>query len=99
MNIRPVSDLRNRYPEVEELLKASGEIYLTKNGYGTAVLMDMKRYKELTLKDLPAHAARKNSLKSERGFLSRYADEKLIPLEKNAGRIHAMKKYGGNSNE
>lgn len=99
MNIRPVSDLRNRYPQVEEALKASGEIYLTKNGYGTAVLMDMKRYTELTAKDLPSRAARKNSLKSERGFLSRYADENLIPLEKNAGHIHAMKKYGGNSNE
>lgn len=34
INIRPVSDLRNKYPEIEELvLKEDEEVYLTKNGY------------------------------------------------------------------
>ena len=37
INIRPVSDLRNKYPEIEELvLKEDEAVYLTKNG--TAVL-------------------------------------------------------------
>ena len=36
--IRPVSDLRNKYPDIEAELK-SGPVYLTKNGYGTSVLV------------------------------------------------------------
>ena len=31
INIRPVSDLRNKYPEIEELVLKEGEaVYLTK---------------------------------------------------------------------
>ena len=33
MQIRPVSDLRNKYPEIEEAVLRSGQpVYLTKNG-------------------------------------------------------------------
>lgn len=49
MNIRPVSDLRNKYPEIEELvLKEEEEVYLTKNGYGTMVVMSLEKYSNLT---------------------------------------------------
>ena len=49
MNIRPVSDLRNKYPEIEELvLKEGEEVYLTKNGYGTMVVMSLEKYSNLT---------------------------------------------------
>ena len=41
--IRPVSDLRNKYPEVESEL-ANGPIYLTKNGYGASVIMSADQY-------------------------------------------------------
>ena len=35
LNIRPVSDLRNRFSEVEEDVLSKGEpVFLTKNGYG-----------------------------------------------------------------
>lgn len=38
MNIRPVSDLRNKFPEVEAEVVESGQpVFLTKNGYGTMV--------------------------------------------------------------
>ena len=34
LNIRPVSDLRNKYPEIEDIVLKSGEpVFLTKNGY------------------------------------------------------------------
>lgn len=36
--IRPVSDLRNKYPEVESEIQ-SGPVYLTKNGYGSSVVV------------------------------------------------------------
>jgi len=40
INIRPVSDLRNKFPEIEETVIESNEpVFLTKNGYGTMVLL------------------------------------------------------------
>ena len=48
INIRPVSDLRNKYPEIEELvLKEDEPVYLTKNGYGSMVVMSIGKYSEL----------------------------------------------------
>ena len=48
INIRPVSDLRNKYPEIEELvLKEDEAVYLTKNGYGSMVVMSIERYSKL----------------------------------------------------
>lgn len=98
MNIRPVSDLRNKYAEVEAELKESGAIYLTKNGYGTAVLIGLEEYialkQSLISEEDPSES--KASIDNARGFLSKYANPDLIPLEKNAGKLHAMKKYGLN---
>ena len=49
MNIRPVSDLRNKFPEIEETVLRSGEpVFLTKNGYGSMVLLSLEQYAELT---------------------------------------------------
>lgn len=49
INIRPVSDLRNKFPEIEEtVLKTNSPVYLTKNGYGTMVLMSVEQYSALT---------------------------------------------------
>ena len=47
--IRPVTDLRNRYPEVEGDL-ARGPVVLTKNGYGASVLVSIDLYDELMAK-------------------------------------------------
>ena len=49
MQIRPVSDLRNKYPEVEKLvLEQQQPVFLTKNGYGSMVVMCMEQYAALT---------------------------------------------------
>ena len=49
INIRPVSDLRNKYSEIENIVIQSGEpVYLTKNGYGTMVVMSIEQYSALT---------------------------------------------------
>ena len=49
INIRPVSDLRNKFPEIEELVLKNGEpVYLTKNGYGSMVVMSIEQYVALT---------------------------------------------------
>jgi len=48
IHIRPVSDLRNKYPEIEDLVVKEGEtVYLTKNGYGSMVVMSLEKYAEL----------------------------------------------------
>ena len=48
INIRPVSDLRNKYTEIEKLVLENGEeVYLTKNGYGTMVVMSINKYAEM----------------------------------------------------
>lgn len=49
LNIRPVSDLRNKYPEIEETVLKTGEpVFLTKNGYGSMVVMSLEQYSALT---------------------------------------------------
>ena len=49
MTIRPVSDLRNKFPEIEEVVLNSGEpVFLTKNGYGSMVVMSLDQYSALT---------------------------------------------------
>ena len=48
INIRPVSDLRNKYPEIENLVVKEDEaVYLTKNGYGTMVVMSIERFAKI----------------------------------------------------
>lgn len=49
INIRPVSDLRNKFPEIEEsVINSNSPVFLTKNGYGTMVLMSLEQYSFLT---------------------------------------------------
>ena len=48
INIRPVSDLRNKYPEIEDLVVKEDEaVYLTKNGYGSMVVMSLEKYSNI----------------------------------------------------
>ena len=48
IQIRPVSDLRNRFPEIEKAVSGGEPVYLTKNGYGAMVVMSLEKYGELT---------------------------------------------------
>ena len=48
LNIRPVSDLRNKFTEIEESVKNGEPVYLTKNGYGTMVVVSMEQYAAMT---------------------------------------------------
>ena len=48
-DIRPVSDLRNKYTEIENaVMKEGAPVILTKNGYGAMVVMSLEQYAELT---------------------------------------------------
>lgn len=48
IQIRPVSDLRNRFPEIESLVNEGNPVYLTKNGYGAMVVLSLAQYASLT---------------------------------------------------
>ena len=44
IQIRPVSDLRNKFPEIETLVNSGNPVYLTKNGYGAMVVLSLEEY-------------------------------------------------------
>ena len=48
MRIRPVSDLRNKFPEIEGVVNNGEPVFLTKNGYGAMVVMSLEKYAEIT---------------------------------------------------
>ncbi|MFO3717054.1 type II toxin-antitoxin system Phd/YefM family antitoxin [Anaerococcus sp. ENR1011] len=49
INIRPISDLRNNFTDVEkEVNSTDSPVFLTKNGYGSMVVMSLEHYASLT---------------------------------------------------
>ena len=48
ITIRPVSDLRNKFTEIEDCVKSGEPVYLTKNGYGSMVVLSLEQYAALT---------------------------------------------------
>ena len=48
IQIRPVSDLRNKFPDIEKIVNGGEPVYLTKNGYGAMVVLSLDAYSKLT---------------------------------------------------
>ncbi len=49
LQIRPVSDLRNKFSDIETLVaEKNNPVFLTKNGYGSMVVMSLEMYENLT---------------------------------------------------
>lgn len=46
--IRPVSDLRNKFTEIENVVGSGETVFLTKNGYGSMVVMSLDAYDRMT---------------------------------------------------
>lgn len=46
--IRPISDLRNKFTEIETIINDGKPVYLTKNGYGAMVVLSLEEYESLT---------------------------------------------------
>lgn len=58
INIRPVTDLRNHYSDVESDIQ-KGPVFLTKNGYGASVLVSIQYFQShLAMQDVYAHVAK-----------------------------------------
>jgi len=69
-NIKPVSDLRN-YNEVLGECEAGNPVFLTKNGRGKYVIIDIKEYEkqQATLKLVSKLVEAENYIKSENDWL------------------------------
>lgn len=48
IQIKPISDLRNKFTEIENIVKSGEPVYLTKNGYGSMVVLSIETYSMLT---------------------------------------------------
>lgn len=48
IQIKPVSDLRNKFPDIEKIVNEGEPVYLTKNGYGAMVVLSLDAYSRLT---------------------------------------------------
>lgn len=49
IQIRPIPDLQNDYSSIEKsILDNDQTIYLTKNGYGSIVMMSIEKYSQLS---------------------------------------------------
>lgn len=47
-NIRPVSDLRNNFAEISQIVHEKRQpVFLTKNGYGDMVVLSMEAFENL----------------------------------------------------
>lgn len=48
IQIRPVSDLRNKFPDIEKAVGGGEPVFLTENGYSTMVVLSLEAYSKLT---------------------------------------------------
>jgi len=48
LQIRPISDLRNKFTEIERTVAVGEPVFLTKNGYGAMVVMSLEHYSAIT---------------------------------------------------
>ena len=46
-DIRPISDLRNKFAEIADYVQGGNTIIFTRNGYGCMVTMSFEAYKHL----------------------------------------------------
>ena len=62
LQIRPVPDLRNKFPDIEKIVNAGEPVYLTKNGYGAMVYRFPPQAYLLYLMQLQRHPSTLNIL-------------------------------------
>jgi len=48
LQIRPISDLRNKFTDIEKIVQTGDPVFLTKNGYATMVVLSIEAYSKLT---------------------------------------------------
>lgn len=74
-NIKPVSDLRN-YAEILRDVDSGSPVYLTKNGRGKYVLLDIKEYEKLIATVALANALNEGRVSGEENGWTAHTDVK-----------------------
>ncbi len=81
INIRPVSDLRNKYQDIETtILKDDENVYFTKNGYGAMVLISLERYTKM-VNEINDKQIKNKSININNGILDEISGEEDILTE------------------
>ena len=81
IKIRPVSDLRNKFTEIEKIVKKGKPVYLTKNGRGDVALVNIQELDELrALKGLFSELEKGESSARKEGWISLDDAEKRLGL-------------------
>lgn len=82
--IRPISDLRNRFAEISKVVHESDEpVFLTKNGYGDMVVMSIEAYERKLLEN-EIHVKLKDAEAEAKSTDFRYTHEEVFSqLRKN----------------
>ena len=73
IKIRPVSELRNSFPKIEDLVTNQDEtVYLTKNGTGVMVVMSIEKYSSLikAVGETSAIATKKSTRRTAKNVIS-----------------------------
>lgn len=66
IQIRPISDLQNDYNAIEKaILENEQRVYLTKNGYGSMVIMNLEEYSKIMEPVMQANSFDGNNAKKE----------------------------------
>ena len=86
IQIKPVSDLRNKFAEIEKIVNAGNPVFLTKNGYGAMVVLSLEEYSRLTENIDNALVEAELEAQNES---TRYSREEMYDMVK--GRINAAR--------
>lgn len=87
LQIRPISDLRNNFTAIEKEVNKGEPVFLTKNGYGTMVVLSLEKYDSITSEEI------EKSL-DEADFEALHTSKRLTHMEvfNNARKIINAKK-------
>lgn len=86
--IRPISDLRNKFADISRIVHESKEpVFLTKNGYGDMVLMSIDDYRERKFVhdvDIKLMEACDEAINTDKRFTHKEVMEHMQEIIKNA---------------
>lgn len=94
MDIRPISDLRNKFTEISATVHEKGEsVILTKNGYADMVVMSYEEYNRRQFEN-EIYAKLMEAEIEARSTTKRYTDEEVFAeareMIRKAGEAHGV---------
>ncbi len=82
--IRPVSDLRNNFAEISRIVQETSQpVFLTKNGYGSMVVLSMEAYENMQF-DSEVYVKLKVAEQELKAGKKRYSPEEVLKAMKDA---------------